>query len=147
MFTALYARRMRWAAWPDAVRSARAPSLAVAVGLLAVEATGPRPRQTGYWAQPTVRMLHGLVRDGLGIVSQIELRPQPGERFTIDAGVMGRAVLAFVRAWFIGRGSRCLPGGVFGVRVEPWIRRWVEWLGWLSITLMAVVLARLNVRG
>jgi membrane protein YqaA with SNARE-associated domain len=120
------------------------------IGWLAFDLITPLIRDAGYWAQ--VLRVEGWFREyGVWIVFVAGFSPLPYKVFTITAGAMSMPLLPFVFASFIGRGARFMLVAAliarFGPRVEPWIRRWVEWLGWLSVLAVAVLLIWLNVRG
>jgi membrane protein YqaA with SNARE-associated domain len=69
--------------------------------------------------------------------------PIPYKVFTIAAGVIGMAFLPFVIASFIGRGLRFyLVAGLMawgGERMEARLHRWVDWLGWLTVALLILI--------
>ncbi|MEJ2631196.1 MAG: VTT domain-containing protein [Acidihalobacter sp.] len=119
------------------------------LGWLAFDLITPLIRDAGYWAQ--VLRVEGWFREyGVWIVFVAGFSPLPYKVFTVTAGAMSMPLLPFVFASFIGRGARFMLVAAliarFGPRVEPWIRRWVEWLGWLSVLAVAILLIWLNVR-
>lgn len=69
--------------------------------------------------------------------------PIPYKVFTITAGAMGVFFPAFVLASFLGRGGRfflvAFLMATFGVRFAPFLRRFIEWIGW-GLVLFLVVL-------
>jgi membrane protein YqaA with SNARE-associated domain len=124
--------------------------LGYAIGWFAFDLITPLLKDAGYWGQ--VLRVEGWFRQyGVWIVFVAGFSPLPYKVFTITAGAMSMPLLPFLLASFIGRGARFMLVSAliarFGPRVEPWIRRWVEWLGWLSVLLVAVLLVWLNVRG
>lgn len=124
--------------------------LGYAIGWFAFDLITPLLKDAGYWAQ--VLRVEGWFRQyGVWIVFVAGFSPLPYKVFTITAGAMSMPLLPFLLASFVGRGARFMLVAAliarFGPRVEPWIRRWVEWLGWLSVLLVAVLLVWLNVRG
>ncbi len=88
---------------------------------------------------------------GVWIVFVAGFSPLPYKVFTLTAGAMNMLLAPFLFTSFIGRGARfVLVTGLirkFGPKVESWVRRWIEWLGWLSITVVGRLLLWLNVRG
>lgn len=124
--------------------------LGYAIGWFAFDLITPVLKDAGYWAQ--VLRVEGWFRQyGVWIVFVAGFSPLPYKVFTITAGAMSMPLPPFLLASFVGRGARFMLVAAliarFGPRVEPWIRRWVEWLGWLSVLLVAVLLVWLNVRG
>ena len=71
--------------------------------------------------------------------------PIPYKVFTITAGVLSMAFLPFVLASFIGRGARFyLVAGLMawgGEAMEAKLHRWVDWLGWLTVALVVIIVA------
>lgn len=120
------------------------------LGLLAFDLVSPLLDQAGYWGHIT-RVEAWCLQYGAWTVFVAGFSPLPYKVFTLTAGAMSMALLPFLVASFVGRGSRFMLVSVliaaFGARVEPWVRRWVEWFGWLSILLVSFVLVWLTVRG
>jgi len=69
--------------------------------------------------------------------------PVPYKLFTITAGVIAMSFLPFVLASFIGRGARFyLVSGLMkwgGRSMEEKLRKYVDWLGWLTVLLIVVI--------
>ncbi|MEX0961061.1 MAG: YqaA family protein [Burkholderiales bacterium] len=74
--------------------------------------------------------------------------PIPYKVFTIAAGTMSMALLPFAIASFIGRGARFfLVAGLMawgGARMEAALHRYVDWLGWVTVAIVAIVVVVLN---
>lgn len=125
-------------------------ALGYLIGWLAFDLVTPLLHDAGYWAE-VERVESWFLRYGVWIVFVAGFSPLPYKLFTITAGAMNMALLPFLAASFVGRGARfMLVAGLiawFGPRIEPWVRRWVEWLGWFSVVAVAVFLVWLNVRG
>jgi membrane protein YqaA with SNARE-associated domain len=74
--------------------------------------------------------------------------PVPYKIFTIAAGVLNLALLPFVMASIIGRGARffllawCLAK--FGPAIEPKLVRYIEYIGWAIVALLALVVVIYN---
>lgn len=70
------------------------------------------------------------------------ISPIPYKIFTIAAGSLSMSLLPFIGASLIGRaGQFFLAAGLvmlLGPKVEPMVRRYVEWLGW-GVLVLAVV--------
>jgi membrane protein YqaA with SNARE-associated domain len=71
--------------------------------------------------------------------------PVPYKVFTITAGLLAMAFLPFVIASFIGRGARFyLVAGLMawgGEAMEAKLHRWVDWLGWLTVAVVVLIVA------
>ena len=87
---------------------------------------------------------------GFWFVLAAGFSPIPYKVFTVAAGVAGMPFLPFVVGSVLGRGGRFfLVAGLVvlgGERMADGIRKHVEWLGWLAVALIAVVLAWLVLR-
>jgi len=74
--------------------------------------------------------------------------PVPYKIFTIAAGVLNLALLPFVLASILGRGARffllawCLAK--FGPAIEPKLVRYIEYVGWAVVGLLALAIAIYN---
>lgn len=108
----------------------------------------------GYWAMdllmPTIESIGyqdklatvntWFAEYGIWIVFVAGFSPIPYKLFTITAGASAMAFLPFVIASFFGRGARFfLVAGLMrwgGKRFEPYIRKWVDWLGWAFVLLI-----------
>jgi len=70
--------------------------------------------------------------------------PVPYKLFTIAAGVLNLALIPFVLASIIGRGARffllawCLAR--YGPAIEPKLVRYIEYIGWTVIGLLALAI-------
>lgn len=80
---------------------------------------------------------------GFWVVLLAGFSPVPYKIFTIAAGGLALALLPFVLASLVGRGARFfLVAAVVawgGPRIEPWIRRYVDILGWLGVILLVLL--------
>ncbi|MCG5500312.1 YqaA family protein [Ectothiorhodospira lacustris] len=82
---------------------------------------------------------------GVWVVLVAGFSPIPYKLFTITAGALSMALLPFVIASFLGRGARffavALLIGWLGPRVEPKLRPYIEWLGWLTVVCLLLAVA------
>lgn len=89
-------------------------------------------------------------RRGFWIVLIAGFSPIPYKLFTITAGAAALNPLLFVIASLIGRGGRFyLVAGLLawgGPRLEPWLRTYIERIGWATVALLAVGIAIAGVR-
>jgi len=78
---------------------------------------------------------------GLWVVLLAGFTPLPYKVFTIAAGALSLSLVPFLVGSLLGRGARfvlvALVAGRIGPRVEPLVRRWIEWLGWGVLVLAA----------
>jgi len=69
--------------------------------------------------------------------------PIPYKVFTITAGVLSMAFVPFVLASFIGRGMRFYLVAMLmawgGESMEEKLHRWVDWLGWLTVAAVVII--------
>lgn len=79
---------------------------------------------------------------GLWVMLLAGFTPLPFKLFTVAGGALGLPLVPFLVGSFIGRGTRFTlvagVAGMLGPRVEPWVRRWVEWLGWGLLGVLAL---------
>lgn len=77
--------------------------------------------------------------------------PIPYKVFTISAGVVGMPFLAFTGGSVIGRGGRFFLVGALirlgGETLTTHLRKYIDWIGWITIALVAVVFAFIKMRG
>lgn len=113
-----------------------------ALGALAFEALYPWIEQLGY-AEAFARSREWFERWGFWAVLAAGFSPIPYKVFTIAAGALAMPLAPFALASLVGRGARFfLVAGLLvwgGERVEPLLRRYVEWLGWLFVGLLVVL--------
>lgn len=117
------------------------------IGLFAIQAVEPWIVQYGY--EPAYRQAQEWFGQwGFWAVFLAGFSPIPYKIFTITAGALSLALIPFVIASFIGRGARFFLVAkllaTFGPRIEPAVRRYIEWLGWLTVA--AAVVAYLVLR-
>jgi membrane protein YqaA with SNARE-associated domain len=69
--------------------------------------------------------------------------PVPYKLFTIAAGAMSMALLPFVVASCAGRGARFYLVALLmawgGAKMEEQLHRWVDWIGWVLVALLILV--------
>jgi len=77
--------------------------------------------------------------------------PIPYKVFTISAGVVGMPFLAFVAGSTVGRGARFfLVAGLLrigGDNLAGRMRKYIDWIGWAVLALVAVVFLILKLNG
>lgn len=113
-----------------------------AIGAFALELLMPWIEQFGY-AEAFAKSQDWFQRWGFWAVLAAGFSPIPYKIFTIAAGAMAMPLAPFALASVVGRGARFyLVAGLLvwgGERVEPMLRKYVEWLGWLFVVLLVAL--------
>ena len=77
--------------------------------------------------------------------------PIPYKIFTITAGMMQMLFLPFFLASMIARGARFFLVStlltLFGEQIERHLRRWVEWIGWMLVSIALTAYAVIKLKG
>ena len=80
---------------------------------------------------------------GVWVVFITGFSPIPYKFFTITAGLLSLGLLPFVLASLVGRGARFfLVAGLLryaGPKLEPWVRKYVERIGWATVLVLVVI--------
>jgi membrane protein YqaA with SNARE-associated domain len=121
--------------------------LGYGIGYLALEMVLPVIVDVGYVdAYETARSWFATW--GFWVVLVAGFSPIPYKVFTIAGGAMAIAWWPFVLASLIGRGARFyLVAGLLawgGPRLEPWLRRYIERIGWVTVMLLIMVVGLLS---
>jgi len=70
--------------------------------------------------------------------------PIPFKLFTLSAGALQMALLPFVLAALVGRSAHFFLVALLmawaGPKLEPVVKKYIEWLGWLTVLLVAVLI-------
>ena len=81
---------------------------------------------------------------GIWIIFAAGFSPIPYKLFTISAGILSMAFIPFVLISLLGRGARFfLVSGLIawaGPKMEATLLKYIEWLGWLFVGLLVVVI-------
>lgn len=133
--------RTWWLATLTTVTSVAGALLGYAVGYFALEALLPWIASAGLMHEYE-QAVAWFETWGLWVILLAGFSPLPYKVFTLAAGALSLSLLPFLAGSLIGRGARfgLVAGlaGTFGPRIEPVIRRWVEWLGW-GVVAAAVI--------
>jgi membrane protein YqaA with SNARE-associated domain len=117
------------------------------IGWLGLELVLPIIEEAGY-SEAYEQARRWFTEWGFWVVLVAGFSPIPYKVFTIAAGAMAVAWLPFVVASLIGRGARFfLLAGVLrwgGPRFEPWLRRYMERIGWCSVIVLLGTVAYLS---
>jgi membrane protein YqaA with SNARE-associated domain len=115
------------------------------IGLFLFELIEPILHQMGYWERFTQAQVW-FDKWGFWAILLAGFSPIPYKVFTIAAGTISMALLPFVAASFIGRGSRFFLVAALmrwgGPRMESLLRTHIDRIGWItvSVALMAYFL-------
>jgi membrane protein YqaA with SNARE-associated domain len=114
------------------------------IGVFAFELVAPLV-ENGRYAASFVQAKSWFAQWGFLAVLAAGFSPIPYKVFTITAGVLSMAFLPFVLASFIGRGTRFYLVAALmawgGESMEARLHRWVDWLGWLTVALLVLIVA------
>lgn len=116
--------------------------LGYVIGMFFLELISPFLKTMGYW--PKFEQIKLWFDEwGVWVVFLAGFSPIPYKIFTIGAGAFSVSLFPFVLASFVGRGARfflvCGLVVLGGEKMEAFIRRYVELLGWLVIVLFVVL--------
>lgn len=121
-----------------------------AIGFGAFELIEPWLAESHYWAAYETSR-DWFDRYGVWVIFVAGFSPIPFKVFTIAAGVAALNLPGFLIASVIGRGARffLVAGLVYlgGEKLETTLRKYVEWIGWGTALVVAVIIAWLMVRG
>lgn len=127
-------------AWLTTLFSVLGGILGYAIGYWAMDILMPVIENMGY-AEKIQRGEQFFAEYGVWIILMAGFSPVPYKLFTITAGASSMALLPFIFASIIGRGARFfLVAGIMkwgGAKMEEGIRKWVDWLGWAFVLLVA----------
>ncbi|MCF6345120.1 MAG: DedA family protein [Thiomicrorhabdus sp.] len=127
-------------AWLTTLFSVLGGVLGYAIGYWAMDVLMPMIESMGY-AEKIQRGEQFFAEYGVWIILMAGFSPVPYKLFTITAGASSMALLPFILASIIGRGARFfLVAGIMkwgGAKMEEGIRKWVDWLGWAFVLLVA----------
>lgn len=117
------------------------------LGFLAIAAIEPWIQQLGWWEKYQIAQ-QWFGEYGVWAVVIAGFSPIPFKLFTVSAGALSMAFLPFVLAALLGRAAHffliALLMAWAGPKMEPMVRRYIEWLGWavIIIAIIAYVIHR-----
>jgi membrane protein YqaA with SNARE-associated domain len=119
-----------------------------ALGYYAIGAVEPVIQSAGYWDKYMTAQ-DWFTRWGFWAVVVAGFSPIPFKLFTISAGAMSMAIPPFLFAALIGRSGHfflvSLSMAWAGPKLEPVVRRYIEWLGWATVAaLLVYILVKSN---
>lgn len=111
------------------------------IGYFAIELVEPWIIAAGYH-EAYLQAQEWFHAYGFWVVLIAGFSPIPYKVFTVAAGALALPLLPFVIASLLGRGSRfylvAALVGWGGPRVEPYLKRYIDWLGALGVVLLVV---------
>ena len=112
------------------------------IGMFAFEWVAPLV-EGGRYAEPFARAQDWFAEYGFLAILVAGFSPIPYKVFTITAGVLSMAFIPFVLASFVGRGGRFYLVSLLmawgGEEMEKKLHRWVDWLGWLTVAVVVII--------
>lgn len=139
--------RAWWFALITTVTSVAGGALGYFIGVFAFDFVEPLISGGRYWAAYLQAQVW-FEEWGFWAILLAGFSPIPYKVFTIAAGVAAMAMLPFLIASLIGRGARFfLVAGLMalgGPRMESMLHRYVDWLGWVTVGLVAVAVIVIN---
>jgi membrane protein YqaA with SNARE-associated domain len=139
-------KRSWWFAALTTLASVVGGLLGYAIGVFAFDLVQPLVGEGGRYHEVFQQAKSWFDQWGVWAVFIAGFSPIPYKIFTITAGVLSMALVPFVVASAIGRGSRFFLVAALmawgGERMEGTLRRYVDRIGWVMILLVvAVILA------
>ena len=111
------------------------------LGYFAIGAIEPILQDVGYWDKYMIAQ-QWFEEWGFWAVVIAGFSPIPFKLFTLSAGALHMALLPFVLAAIVGRAAHfflvSLSMAWAGPKMEPVIKKYIEWLGWLTVLLVAL---------
>jgi membrane protein YqaA with SNARE-associated domain len=113
------------------------------LGFFAIASIEPILHDVGYWEKYTLAQ-EWFREWGFWSVAVAGFSPIPFKLFTITAGAFAMSVPMFLLASLIGRSAHFFLVALLmawaGPRLEPVVRRYIEWLGWLTVAMISLVI-------
>lgn len=111
------------------------------LGYFAIAAVEPILHDVGYWEKYMIAQ-QWFIEWGFWAVVVAGFSPIPFKLFTISAGALAMSVPLFLMAALVGRSAHFFLVALLmawaGPKLEPVVRRYIEWLGWLTVIIIAV---------
>ncbi len=112
------------------------------LGSYGFELLAPWLHELGYWAKYQ-RIIGWFDQWGFWVIFIAGFSPLPYKLFTVAAGALSLGLLPFVFASLVARGARfylvAKVVAVFGPKLEPVVRKYIEWLGWVTVLLFTAI--------
>jgi len=136
-------KRALWFATLTTLTSVVGGMFGYLIGMFAFELVAPLLEEGGRYAEPFALAQNWFDEWGFWAVFAAGFSPIPYKIFTITAGVLSMAFVPFVLASFVGRGLRFYLVALLmawgGEEMEQKLHRWVDWLGWLTVAALLII--------
>lgn len=113
------------------------------LGYFAISAIEPILHDVGYWDKYQTAV-SWFQQWGFWAVVVAGFSPIPFKLFTLSAGALSMAVVPFVLAAIVGRSAQFFLVSLLmawaGPKMEPVVRKYIEWLGWLTVLLIVLAI-------
>ena len=114
------------------------------LGYFAISAIEPIIQDVGYWDKYMTAQ-NWFKEWGFWAVVIAGFSPIPFKLFTLSAGALSMAILPFILAATVGRSAHFFLVSLLmawaGPKLEPVVKKYIEWLGWLTVLLVALFIA------
>ena len=135
--------RAWWFAFLTTLTSVLGGVFGYLIGAFGFEFIEPWLQTSSYW--PKFEMARVWFKEwGVWVVFVAGFSPIPYKLFTVTAGLLSLAIIPFIIASFIGRGARFfLVAGLLkfvGPKIEPLVKKYVEWIGWITVLLLVAAI-------
>lgn len=114
------------------------------LGYFAISAIEPIIQDVGYWDKYMTAQ-NWFKEWGFWAVVVAGFSPIPFKLFTLSAGALSMAILPFILAATVGRSAHFFLVSLLmawaGPKLEPVVKKYIEWLGWLTVLLVALFIA------
>lgn len=111
------------------------------LGYFAITMIEPLLQDVGYW-EKYMTAQRWFAEWGFWAVVIAGFSPIPFKLFTLTAGALSMAIVPFVLAAIVGRAAHFFLVALLmawaGPKLEPVVKKYIEWLGWLSVLLVVV---------
>ena len=111
------------------------------LGYYAITLVEPIIEQVGYWDKYLTAQ-SWFTKWGFWAVVIAGFTPIPFKMFTISAGALSMALAPFMLASLVGRSAHFFLVALLmawaGPSMEPVVRKYIEWLGWLFVLLVVI---------
>jgi len=111
------------------------------LGYFAIGAIEPILHDVGYW-EKYMTAQRWFEEWGFWAVVVAGFSPIPFKLFTISAGALSMALMPFVLAAIVGRSAHFFLVSLLmawaGPKMEPVVKKYIEWLGWATVFLIAI---------
>jgi len=135
--------RWAWLAALTTITSVLGGLAGYMIGYFAFDALQPYIIEWGYGDKLT-QAKQWFDQWGVWVVFAAGFSPIPYKIFTITAGALAMALIPFTIASIIGRGARFFLVAALlawlGPKMEPVIIRYIEWLGWIVVAALVLII-------